>query len=80
MRHQIEGFYEKLYLERWNIPVMSGIFASIPSVMMWDDHDIFDGWGSYPDDLQACDVYQAIFKSPSEKFMKEHNSAPASGA
>jgi len=26
---------------------MVRMMASVPSVMMWDDHDIFDGWGSY---------------------------------
>jgi len=35
--------------------------ASIPSVMMWDDHDIFDGWGSYPFEQHNCEVYQGIF-------------------
>lgn len=68
MRQQIEGFYEKLYLERWSNADMSELFASIPSVMMWDDHDIFDGWGSYPEDLQGCDVYQAIFEIAARYF------------
>ncbi len=61
MRRQLETFYENLYQARWKSPVMSEMLASIPSVMMWDDHDIFDGWGSYPDDLQQSPVYQAIF-------------------
>ena len=26
--------------------------------MTWDDHDIFDGWGSYPVQLQFCPVFQ----------------------
>ncbi len=26
--------------------------------MMWDDHDIFDGWGSYPHALLTCSVFQ----------------------
>lgn len=29
--------------------------------MIWDDHDIFDGWGSYPPKLQYSDVFQTIF-------------------
>lgn len=29
--------------------------------MMWDDHDIFDGWGSYPPELQNCPVFSGIF-------------------
>jgi hypothetical protein len=26
-----------------------------------DDHDIFDGWGSYDPGLQACPVFQGLF-------------------
>ena len=37
------------------------MMASIPTVMMWDDHDIFDGWGSYPEEMQQCDVYQGVY-------------------
>lgn len=29
--------------------------------MIWDDHDIFDGWGSYPPHLQNCPVFQGVF-------------------
>ena len=47
---------------------MSLIFASIPSVMMWDEHDIFDGWGSYPEDIQKCDVYKNIFSTAKKYF------------
>jgi PhoD related phosphatase len=32
--------------------------ASIPSVNMWDDHDIIDGYGSYPNDMQNTDLFQ----------------------
>jgi hypothetical protein len=30
--------------------------------MTWDDHDIFDGWGSYPAYLQHSVVFQGIFQ------------------
>lgn len=42
----------------------SGAFArancSIPMVNMCDDHDIIDGFGSYPDDLQLSPVFRTI--------------------
>lgn len=28
---------------------------------MWDDHDIFDGWGSYPERLQLCPMFKGLF-------------------
>ncbi len=30
--------------------------------MTWDDHDIFDGWGSYPPVMQNCEVFQAVWR------------------
>ena len=68
MERQIDKFYDKLYQTRWSSPDMSLMLASIPSVMMWDDHDIFDGWGSYPQDIQECDVYQCIFSYAKKYF------------
>lgn len=68
MREQIDRFYSDLYASRWSDEHMSLMLASVPSVMMWDDHDIFDGWGSYPDDLQQWPVYQAIFETASRYF------------
>ncbi len=59
---QVDVFYDNLYQTRWTNKSMSLLFATVPSVMMWDDHDIFDGWGSYPAELQNCDVFQEIFK------------------
>lgn len=52
--NQLDRFYDELYQRCWSKPDMSLMLATIPSVMMWDDHDIFDGWGSYPDALQQC--------------------------
>ncbi len=68
MERQIDRFYDRLYQNKWSNPMMSLMLASIPSVMMWDDHDIFDGWGSYPIDIQECDVYQCIFKYAKKYF------------
>ena len=65
---QISKFYEKLYYERWNQPETALMLASIPNVMMWDDHDIFDGWGSYPAEIQNGDVHQTIFAQAKQYF------------
>ncbi len=68
LRQKINQFYDTLYQQRWNNEHMSLMLASIPSVMMWDDHDIFDGWGSYPPELQECPVFQAIFEAAKHHF------------
>jgi hypothetical protein len=59
-RLDIERFYMDLYIESWKDPDLRQAYASIPSIMMWDDHDIFDGWGSYPEDLMTSPLYQTI--------------------
>jgi hypothetical protein len=35
---------------------------------MWDDHDLIDGWGSYPPERQDCRVYGAIWDSAAKAF------------
>jgi hypothetical protein len=68
MKKKIDRFYSELYVSRWNQPQVAQILATIPSVMMWDDHDIFDGWGSYPEKLTNCPVYQAIYGAAKKYF------------
>ena len=68
MIKNLNDFYEKLYLKKWSDIQMSLCLATIPTIMMWDDHDIFDGWGSYPSELLNCDVYQNIFEVAKKYF------------
>lgn len=68
MAAEIAGFYNWLYVDRWSDPTMSLMLASVPSLMMWDDHDIFDGWGSYPPERQACPVFRKVFDEASRVF------------
>ena len=60
MQSQVEKFYFDLYTERWDQPEVARMMATVPAISMWDDHDIFDGWGSYPAERQNCDVFQGI--------------------
>lgn len=36
----------KAYFKYWQHPSYRRIMAKIPCFLMWDDHDIIDGWGS----------------------------------
>jgi hypothetical protein len=29
--------------------------------MTWDDHDLMDGWGSYPSTVQQSPVFQGLY-------------------
>ena len=68
MQERVEDFYFNLYCDRWSQEEPAQMLASIPTMMMWDDHDIFDGWGSYPDEVNNCAVYQGIFASARDNF------------
>src|SRR6185295_243435 len=46
LKRQIADFFRSLYPKRWSQAAVARALATIPTLMMWDDHDIMDGWGS----------------------------------
>ena len=68
LANKIEEFYEKLYIDSWSRKAVSNVMSSIPTIMMWDDHDIFDGWGSHSKELQESPIFQLIFKVAKKYF------------
>lgn len=68
MAEAAERFYFERYCWLWSQPDLAPILAEVPSLMMWDDHDIFDGWGSWPDDRQRCPVFQGLMGVAREHF------------
>jgi len=60
--------YLELYIKRWGSGLVADVLARIPGVFTWDDHDIFDGWGSHDERLQSSPRYQAIFSAAAESF------------
>jgi hypothetical protein len=55
---------ERFYLERYAMWFSQGLFgmanAQIPMVNMWDDHDIIDGFGSYPHHFMNSPVFSGL--------------------
>lgn len=68
MLEQLDRFYCELYCTRWQQESTAQALATLPTVMMWDDHDIIDGWGSFPHPLQQCPVFKAIYKAAAKHF------------
>lgn len=64
----IRDFYFDSYCRLWAQPALAPVVASIPSLMMWDDHDIFDGWGSHSQALQNCAVFRSVWAAAREQF------------
>jgi hypothetical protein len=58
----VDQFYFHRYLEEFskNTPSFSECLSSIPQMNIWDDHDIFDGYGSLPPLLQNSPMVQMI--------------------
>lgn len=60
MKDELETFYLNNYC-RW---FSQGLFAmagsQIPMVNMWDDHDIIDGFGSYPHPFMLSPVFSGV--------------------
>ena len=61
-------FYAENYLQLWSLPIQAKLQASIPSLMMWDDHDIFDGYGSYRGYDSNSAVVKGLFGAAKEAF------------
>eukprot|EP01121_Diplochlamys_sp_Union-15-3_P021931 TRINITY_DN9157_c0_g1_i1.p1 TRINITY_DN9157_c0_g1~~TRINITY_DN9157_c0_g1_i1.p1 ORF type:complete len:409 (+),score=57.63 TRINITY_DN9157_c0_g1_i1:71-1297(+) len=68
LREQLDDFFFNMYRKHWSQPGVANILATCPSIMMWDDHDIFDGYGSYSDNLQACPTFKGIFRIARKYF------------
>jgi hypothetical protein len=69
MRAATEDFYFDLYCQRWSQPEIAKVLSQVPSMMMWDDHDIFDGWGSHPQEQQGSPIFRGIFEQAREHFV-----------
>ncbi|MDQ0324486.1 hypothetical protein J2R99_000335 [Rhodopseudomonas julia] len=57
------------YLELYGQPAIADILCRVPSLAMWDDHDICDGWGSLPDKKLDSPVGNAVFAVAREHFL-----------
>lgn len=61
MEQQTVAYYCAHYIDTFSQADVSTALACIPQLNMWDDHDIFDGFGSYEADMQGCPVLQGLF-------------------
>lgn len=46
IKHYLVGLIREYYKIYWNFEALSDVFGRYPSYMIWDDHEIMDGWGS----------------------------------
>jgi hypothetical protein len=63
LKQQVEEYHFNTYIQNWERSEVKNALASIPSLMQWDDHDIFDGAGSYPPLLHDSPMMTGLFKA-----------------
>ena len=73
-----------LFADRYIAVYAQGPFATlaaqIPTLSMWDDHDICDGWGSLSPELLDSPVGQALFGAARDAFLVFQCAVAADGA
>lgn len=78
MQDELETFY----LERYCMWFSQGLFglanSQIPMVNMYDDHDVIDGFGSYPHHFMKTPVFSGLGNVAFKYYMLfQHQSLPA---
>ncbi|KAI1081917.1 hypothetical protein F5B20DRAFT_38364 [Whalleya microplaca] len=78
---QMQDEMEQYYLERYMTWFSQGLFSlansQIPMVNMYDDHDIIDGFGSYPHHFMKSPVFSGLGNVAFKYYMLfQHQSLP----
>lgn len=79
MAEAVFDHYFQLYTRNGSEPGIRDVVASVPSLMIWDDHDIFDGWGSWRPELQNSAVFQGIYAAARANYAAFQLGAQADG-
>lgn len=59
---KIDEFFFNLYISYMTLDGYSDLIASVPRICILDDHEIFDGYGSYSDELLSSDIIKNIYE------------------
>jgi hypothetical protein len=79
---ELQNELEQFYLDRYSMWFSQGLFgmatSQIPMVNIWDDHDIIDGFGSYPHHFNSTPVFTGLGAVAFKYYMLfQHQSVPA---
>jgi phosphodiesterase/alkaline phosphatase D-like protein len=58
--------YQRLYRSFWRRPEIRTYMGHMPCLMTWDDHEIYDGWGSHGN--ESLPAQQAFFNAAAGAF------------
>ncbi|OQO00425.1 hypothetical protein B0A48_13774 [Cryoendolithus antarcticus] len=81
MQEELESFYLNRYCMWFSQGLFSMANSQIPMVNLWDDHDIIDGFGSYPHHFMSSRVFTGVGAVAFKYYMLfQHQSVPAETA
>ncbi|KAI0473679.1 hypothetical protein GGR56DRAFT_666767 [Xylariaceae sp. FL0804] len=77
MQDELELFYLERYMKWFSQGLFGLANSQIPMVNMYDDHDIIDGFGSYPDHFMKSPVFSGLGNVAFKYYMLfQHQSLP----
>ncbi|KAF4915986.1 hypotheticall protein [Colletotrichum viniferum] len=70
-RHEedVSHAYFHYYTSHFDQPYLREAFAQIPHILQVDDHDIFDGFGSYPEYMQGSQMFKNVGRIAIEMYL-----------
>ncbi|KAJ4287279.1 hypothetical protein N0V90_012677 [Kalmusia sp. IMI 367209] len=78
---ELQNELEQFYLDRYSMWFSQGLFgmanSQIPMINIWDDHDIIDGYGSYPHHFMETPVFTGLGAVAFKYYLLfQHQSVP----
>ncbi|MGE5343758.1 MAG: alkaline phosphatase D family protein [Candidatus Omnitrophota bacterium] len=67
------AIYRDVYVQSWGFPAVQKVLQTFPQYMIWDDHDITDGWGSLPIHRQKFEDIFEVARQAYIEFQHCHN-------
>ncbi|KAL1955042.1 hypothetical protein VTO42DRAFT_333 [Malbranchea cinnamomea] len=69
LEEEVTHAYFHYYTSHFDQPHLREAFAQIPHILQVDDHDLFDGFGSYPDHMQFSNMFKNIGRIGIEMYL-----------
>ncbi|WPY95579.1 alkaline phosphatase D family protein [Limimaricola variabilis] len=66
--HLRAGFVRR-YMRGLSSPAVAALMGRVPTLAVWDDHDICDGWGSLPEKATDSAVGRTLFRVAREMYL-----------
>lgn len=76
-RDALRDYLCERYVAMYAQPAIAHLLARVPSMMMWDDHNICDGWGSLPAARLDHPIGRGVFAVARECFLAFQRAAVA---